>query len=37
MPEEVRNEMEFLFADCIEDVLNALIPQLSERPLDHAA
>jgi ATP-dependent Lon protease len=31
VPEEARNEMEFLFADRIEDVLNALIPQLSER------
>jgi len=36
--------MEFLFADRIEDVLNALVPQLSERcaplrahPIDHAA
>jgi ATP-dependent Lon protease len=44
VPEEARNEMEFLFAERIEDVLNALIPQLSERlslvhqrPLDHAA
>jgi ATP-dependent Lon protease len=41
VPEEARNEMEFLFADRIEDVLRALIPQLSERltpiPLDHAA
>jgi ATP-dependent Lon protease len=41
VPEEARNEMEFLFADRIEDVLRALIPQLSERltpiQLDHAA
>ena len=31
VPEEARNEMEFIFAERIEDVLNALIPQLSER------
>jgi len=44
VPEEARDEMEFLFADRIEDVLNALIPQLSERcaplrahPINHAA
>jgi ATP-dependent Lon protease len=41
VPDEARNEMEFLFADRIEDVLRALIPQLSERltpiQLDHAA
>jgi ATP-dependent Lon protease len=43
VPEEARNEMEFLFADRIEDALQALIPQLSERlsvvptRLDHAA
>ena len=41
VPEEASNEMEFLFADRIEDVLRALIPQLSERltpvPLAHAA
>jgi ATP-dependent Lon protease len=44
LPEEVRNEMEFIFADRVEDVLRATIPQLSERlallrkrPLDTAA
>lgn len=44
LPEEVRKEMEFIFADRVEDVLEATIPQLSERlhllrnrPLDTAA
>ena len=44
LPEEVRSEMEFIFADRVEDVLRATIPQLSERlrlvqrrPLDTAA
>ena len=31
VPEEARKEMEFLFADRVEDVLIALIPQISER------
>ncbi len=31
LPEEVRNEMEFVFADRVEDVLFAVIPQLRER------
>src|SRR5579872_1843125 len=31
LPEEVRNEMEFVFADRVEDVLFAVIPQLKER------
>jgi ATP-dependent Lon protease len=31
VPEEARQEMEFIFADRIEDVLNALIPQLNDR------
>jgi ATP-dependent Lon protease len=31
LPEQVRNEMEFIFADRVEDVLAAAIPQLSER------
>ena len=44
VPEEARQEMEFIFAAHIEDVLKALIPQLDERltllqdrPIDHAA
>jgi ATP-dependent Lon protease len=44
VPEEARSEMEFTFADRIEDVLRAVIPQLGERlsllrnrPIDHAA
>jgi len=44
VPEEARNEMEFIFAERIEDVLRALIPQLTERlklvrnrPIDNAA
>jgi len=44
LPEEVRKEMEFIFADRVEDVLIATIPKLSERlallhrrPLDTAA
>ena len=44
LPEEVRKEMQFLFAGRVEDVLCAVIPQLQERmnevktrPLDHAA
>jgi ATP-dependent Lon protease len=31
LPEEVRNEMQFIFAERIEDVLNAAIPQLGDR------
>ncbi len=31
VPEEARAEMEFFFADRVEDVLKILIPQLSER------
>ena len=44
LPEEVRNEMQFLFAGRVEDVLCAVIPKLQERmnevktrPIDHAA
>ncbi len=44
VPEEARKEMEFLFADRVEDVLNAVIPQITERlslvrnrPVEHAA
>jgi ATP-dependent Lon protease len=44
LPEEVRKEMEFIFAQRVEDVLRAAIPQLSERmdgtktrPIIHAA
>ncbi len=42
LPEEVRGEMEFLFAERIDDVLNALIPGLGEHlasrlPIHHAA
>ncbi len=31
LPDEVRNEMEFIFAQRVEDVLRVAIPQLSER------
>jgi ATP-dependent Lon protease len=31
LPEEVRKEMEFIFASRVEDVLRTAIPQLSER------
>jgi ATP-dependent Lon protease len=44
LPEQVRNDTEFVFADRVEDVLNAVIPQLNDRlrlvhnrPLDTAA
>jgi ATP-dependent Lon protease len=44
LPEEVRKEMEFIFASRVEDVLQSAIPQLSERmnahktrPIIHAA
>jgi ATP-dependent Lon protease len=44
LPEEVRKEMEFIFASRVEDVLRTAIPQLSERmdtcktrPIMHAA
>jgi ATP-dependent Lon protease len=44
LPEQVRNEMKFLFAERIEDVLRAAVPQLGERMesaktrrIDHAA
>jgi len=44
LPEEVRQEMEFIFASRVEDVLRVTIPQLSERmdatktrPIIHAA
>src|ERR1700722_16413739 len=44
LPEEVRNEMEFIFASRVEDVLRTAIPQLAERmdtcktrPIMHAA
>ena len=44
LPEEVRNDTEFVFADRVEDVLSAVIPRLTERlalvhnrPLDTAA
>ena len=44
LPEEVRKEMEFIFAERIEDVLKAAVPQLRERMeqakthrIDHAA
>jgi ATP-dependent Lon protease len=44
VPEEARKEMEFLFADRVEDVLNVVIPSIAERlafvrnrPIDHAA
>jgi ATP-dependent Lon protease len=31
LPDNIRAEMEFIFAERIEDVLNAVIPQLSGR------
>jgi len=44
LPEDVRNEMHFIFAERIEEVLRTAIPQLSERmatakthAIDHAA
>ncbi len=42
LPEEVRGEMQFVFAERIDDVLHALIPGLGERlasrlPIHHAA
>ena len=44
LPQEVRNEMKFTFAERIEDVLSTAIPPLGERialiksrPIDHAA
>ena len=44
LPDQVRKEMQFLFAERVEDVLWAAIPELRERmqsvrvrPLDHAA
>jgi len=44
LPDEVRNEMEFIFASRVEDVLRTAIPQLGERmdstktrPIIHAA
>jgi ATP-dependent Lon protease len=44
LPEHVRNEMKFLFAERVEDVLRAAVPQLGERMesakthrIDHAA
>ncbi len=44
LPEEVRNDTQFVFADRIEDVLSAVIPKLTDRltlvhnrPLDTAA
>ena len=44
LPEEVRREMEFIFAQRVEDVLQTAIPQLAERmnatksrPIIHAA
>jgi ATP-dependent Lon protease len=41
LPEEVRNEMKFFFADRVEDVLRIAVPQLAERMelrrIDHAA
>jgi ATP-dependent Lon protease len=32
LPEEVRNEMEFVFADRVEDVLRVMLPSLAYRP-----
>jgi ATP-dependent Lon protease len=32
LPEEVRNEMEFFFADRVEDVLKLMLPSLAYRP-----
>jgi len=44
LPEHVRNEMKFIFAERVEDVLRAAVPQLGERMesakthrIDHAA
>jgi ATP-dependent Lon protease len=37
VPEEVRKEMEFVFADRVEDVLANTIPHLAERLLPAAA
>ena len=44
LPEQVRNEMKFIFAERVEDVLRSAIPQLTERmeaartqAIDHAA
>ncbi len=44
LPEDVRKEMQFIFAERIEDVLRTAIPQLAERmalaktrPINHAA
>jgi ATP-dependent Lon protease len=31
LPDNIREEMEFIFAERIEDVLNAVVPQLSSR------
>jgi ATP-dependent Lon protease len=32
LPQEVRNEMEFVFADRVEDVLRVMLPSLAYRP-----
>ncbi|HTB14135.1 MAG TPA: endopeptidase La [Bryobacteraceae bacterium] len=32
LPEEVRNEMEFIFADRVEDVLKVMLPSLAYKP-----
>jgi len=32
LPEEVRNEMEFVFADRVEDVLRVMLPSLAYAP-----
>jgi len=32
LPEEVRQEMEFVFADRVEDVLRAMLPSLTIAP-----
>src|ERR1700730_9712466 len=32
LPEEVRNEMEFVFADRVEDVLRVMLPSLAYKP-----
>jgi ATP-dependent Lon protease len=32
LPEEVRNEMEFVFADRVEDVLRVMLPSLAYTP-----
>ena len=32
LPEEVRNEMEFIFADRVEDVLRVMLPSLAYKP-----